>query len=184
MKTIRQNTFETNSSSTHSISITKKNKSKQLPLVDEDGYLLIKNLKSYTTSFGDYSDSSILECETKDKKSAIFVNWLIYTKTEVLFDSEEDENGEAYKNKLQILVDEVNKIVVEELSYKGVRITVDELLKSPWGDFSYHIEDDYYDFRFDLSNWEYDKDIKKIRKFIKDVVLDDTMVISDSDIAH
>lgn len=74
MKTIRSNVFETNSSSTHSISIQKRsNMIFKNPLV-ENGVLLPENLRSY---FDNNTDDRLIICDNKDKKAALFCHYAL-----------------------------------------------------------------------------------------------------------
>ena len=77
MITIRPNTFETNSSSTHSITITSKSTSvdKQPKPIREGETILLKNLTSHTKSL---SNASETYCDTRDLKIAIFGHWIWY----------------------------------------------------------------------------------------------------------
>ena len=73
MKTIRNNVFETNSSSTHSVtlySLNEKDSKKIQPLV-EHGVLYPDRLSDYSKSYGDV-DVTLLD--NKDKKAAWFIN--------------------------------------------------------------------------------------------------------------
>ena len=72
MKTVRTGVFETNSSSTHSITI-KHIKLDDLKLVDDRNILYPGELSKFII----YSDNSeILIADTKDKKAALICNYL------------------------------------------------------------------------------------------------------------
>ena len=76
MKTIRSNVFETNSSSTHSISIQKKsNVIFKNPLV-ENGVLIPQNLRSYFYN-NTREDDHLIICDNKDKKAALFCHYAL-----------------------------------------------------------------------------------------------------------
>jgi hypothetical protein len=63
MKTIRTNTFETNSSSTHSVTIGKKNKKVGGKELVEDGVLHPSRLSGYTNSVGESTFTVALETD-------------------------------------------------------------------------------------------------------------------------
>lgn len=80
MKTIRSNCFETNSSSTHSITIVSKRDlvRKDVPLV-VDGVLhprLLIETSAYVSKDTYYGDSRTLTASTRDQKAALFVHHL------------------------------------------------------------------------------------------------------------
>lgn len=84
MKTIRKDVFETNSSSTHSISIINKG---TIPYATYklcvDNILYPKELESYQIEVkSNYNDDYILSCDTKDKKTALVCHWI-----KAIFDS-------------------------------------------------------------------------------------------------
>ena len=95
MKTIRRGVFETNSSSTHSISIEKIGASKgrdPKPLL-ENGILNLDNLENYENNL-DYR-GYILTCETFETKLAVVASWiknLDYFSEEVLEEFEKEFN--------------------------------------------------------------------------------------------
>ena len=95
MKTIRKGVFETNSSSTHSISIEKIGASKgrdPKPLL-ENGILNIDNLSSYENNL-DYR-GYILNCETFETKLAVVASWinnLDYYRDEIMLEFEKEFN--------------------------------------------------------------------------------------------
>jgi hypothetical protein len=76
MKTIRTNTFETNSSSTHSVTVGPKggNKDKTVKPLVENGILYPNRLKGYVNSPA--YDCEFLVCDTTDKKAAIVLSWV------------------------------------------------------------------------------------------------------------
>jgi hypothetical protein len=162
MKTIRTNTFETNSSSTHSVTIQTKGSGKSnrnKPLVDDQGRLVPKNLSSYTRSVG---DATFTTCETKDQKAAIVINWL----RSRIDDSDISEET----------VTKATEILVKKCGYTGVDEynNYDFYPSTEWGicgddDYIEKIEDE---LTITLTSFE---------KFIDDVILDDTKEIVDMD---
>lgn len=177
MKTIRTNTFETNSSSTHSLTIQKKSakKSGTLPLVI-DGVLHPENLSNYTNHFG---DSSILSCDTPDMKAAILMNW-VFSVYEDEYDDVVDEEEEGYLEK-DVWLEKVVELVKEKMKYNDVFI---EWTTATWREdpTEKYLESDFspYEEYCDdpVGDWT---DLANISKFIDDVVLNNEMEIIDSD---
>lgn len=116
MKTIRQNTFETNSSSTHSLTILslkdlrEGNKKTYEPLV-VDGVLIPGNLRD-TFAFVDhghsYESSWTLTAKTKDEKAALLFHHLLYYKDDAKYDDKWGE--ELYDIFVSWVVDEVVRL--------------------------------------------------------------------------
>ena len=101
MKTIRNSVFETNSSSTHSITIGSKvepTNPKIEPLV-VDGILYPSRLiqREQSLDLG-YDNLTTTVCSTKDEKAALLVNWLYYTYYEY-----EDISYEECLNKISLI---------------------------------------------------------------------------------
>lgn len=95
---IRRNVFESNSSSTHTITIsTKTERSAVEPLVDGFGRLLPASINSYEDN---YSDACILFCDTRDKKFAWVATILPALKDEGYI------NEELYNEFIQRIKDE------------------------------------------------------------------------------
>lgn len=69
MKTIRQNVFETNSSSSHSIVIGEHKIQGDIEIVN--GILNVSDLEQFAVSSNGYSDCEIILCDTKNKKLAL-----------------------------------------------------------------------------------------------------------------
>ena len=69
MKTIRQNVFETNSSSSHSIVIGKHEIQGDIEIIN--GVLNVSDLEQFVVSSNGYSDCEIILCDTKNKKLAL-----------------------------------------------------------------------------------------------------------------
>lgn len=159
MKTIRENTFETNSSSTHSVTIrskTKKSKSRK-PLV-KNGELIPENLSDYTQSFG---DSTGTVCDTKDMKAAIVVHWL----KEAVNDAVSQET-----------FDKAINILKEKGGYSDIKIPNYSSFYS-YNEYDDAGDSDYID---DLGNGN----LKSFEKFVDKVILNDDIEIDESDEAH
>ena len=77
MKTVRTNTFETNSSSTHSISIRsiKENEKTYEPLV-ENGTLYPTRISQYAEYIDHREGGYNLVCRTKEQKAALAACWV------------------------------------------------------------------------------------------------------------
>jgi len=157
MKTIRTNTFETNSSSTHSVTIqTKGRKNKKIlePLV-ENNILYPARLGAYENSAG---ESSFLCCDTKDMKAAVIAHWIDCRK--------EDDLSEVTGKKAEDLL-------VSLCGYNGL----------DWEGGSYQF---YPTTEYDAGDEDYYRDLLEgethtFERFVKNVVLDDTQEIVDSD---
>lgn len=118
MKTVRQNVFETNSSSSHSITIYNKNdpkrKAGKLPRpLEVDGVLYPDRLTDYRTSISDiegaeytYGTCDTTTCDTKDKKASLFVQGLY------------SESEDGYLD--ETLYNELLEILRKELGYSAI----------------------------------------------------------------
>ena len=91
MKTIRKGVFETNSSSTHSITIgvktTPENPNIE-PLVEENILYPARLIQRQTSLDLGYDNLTTTICSTKDEKAALIINWLhyLYTDKEISYD--------------------------------------------------------------------------------------------------
>jgi hypothetical protein len=152
----RQNTFETNSSSTHSVTIsTKSSKNQKYEPLVENGVLYPSRLDQRGQSFG---DSSFLICGTPEEKTAIVTHWILAI-------YENGEISEETKDKcLNYLGDKT-----------GVRIDVSDI-RYP----NYYPRGEYDDPQLQLDD-EMDEDecFHEMDKIIK-VINDDTLEITDS----
>ena len=160
MKTIRKAVYETNSSSTHSITIENKGSGKyQKPLVDETGRLVPRNLSSYTHCVG---EATFTTCGTKDQKAAIVVDWL----TARLIDYDKTEK-ETYEKALGILV--------EKCGYTGID-------RGDRDDYNFYPSTEYNNgdeaYSSDLEGET--PDFESFEKFIENVVLNDNKEIIDT----
>jgi len=161
MKTIRDNTFETNSSSTHSVTIrTKSSCDEAKLLVDDQGRLVPWNLGSHTTCV---EETYITICETKDKKAAILVDWLTYRLVT------EELAKETVAKAIEILV--------EKCGYTGIDRSHGETAYNfrSSADYVGESDDEYLE---DLKS----DDFESFEKYINLVVLNDTKEIVDMDV--
>ena len=158
MKTIRRRVFETNSSSTHSITITGKSDritSEVLPLV-EDGVIYPERLSSREIDILKDSDISFLVCRTKEEKTALLLNWLSSSE-DTFFEIEEIESFR-------------DKVAQDIAIYCGF---VSAVLPKKW--YGYSCYDD--------GNNPVDE-YTTLESFINEVVLDDSIKIIQSDIPY
>lgn len=109
--TIRQGVFETNSSSTHSITITNKNEIKNIPKLIEDNVLYCDNLVYYNNEFGE--DIIILTCNSTVEKLALLIHWIYsYQELEEFSDEELDKMVNKVREKANL-----NKIIITSSRY-------------------------------------------------------------------
>ena len=101
MKTIRNNVFETNSSSTHSITIIQQTLDN---LVDENNILHPENLK--------YDYNGVIIANTKNKKSALFCHYF----------------ADVISNKDNL--SEIFKILSNDLGYNEININFESSFSS------------------------------------------------------
>ena len=158
MKTIRTQTFETNSSSTHSVTIDKMSAKYEKPVrpLVTDNILDARALDDYTVSFG---ESSYTVCDTKDKKAAIVYNWIT--------------GGEAYEAEPETISAAVD-LLRTMCGYDAIK--PDCTYFYPRGEY----DDADYLFRSDFENGN----LESFKTFIQNVVLNDDMEISDTDTAN
>lgn len=160
MKTIRKNTFETNSSSTHSITIgTKGEYSKSSPSV-ENNILYPSRLATYKISYG---ESRFLIANTKDTKAALLADWVLD-----MFDNE--SYSEYIKTFSDQSEDEIKQyhydIIAKLCGYDSI-----DMEGKSWGNFSSSTE-------WDTFGPFYSEE--EFLDFIKNIVLDDKKEIIDS----
>lgn len=158
---IRQNCYETNSSSSHSVTI--RNRSKQpdnCKPVLEDGVLYPKRLSQFSHDIG--CDGSSLVCNTREMKAALFMSWILNLCEERL----DDVDG---KDCLQRYTD----YALEALGYSGVNHEGDR-----WGNYP----NSEYDDNLTLTgDWEEDKEeLDKIIGYVND----DNVEFADEDIPY
>lgn len=169
MKIKRISCFESNSSSTHSVTIETKGSGsgrgdKVKPLVDEQGRLVPQNLSSHTKYVG---EASFTLCGTKDEKAAITVDWL----------SCRLDEGEVTEE----TVDKAVGILAKKCGYTGVDKNQKKYSYSfyPSTEYCGAGDDDYLE---DLKGEDEETvDFTSFEKFIDDVILDDTKEIVDMD---
>jgi hypothetical protein len=163
MKTIRKNTFETNSSSTHSLTIERKGtkaKTALQPLVD-DGVMYYERLDTHTKHFG---ESSILCCDTGDMKAAMLIHWMFEFiengEDDGIYDEDSGFDLEKWKK-------DVLELICSKMGYKSI---------SDYDAYDYSAYTEYCDGP-DI-DWT---EVDSIAKFIDEVVLNEDMEITDSD---
>jgi hypothetical protein len=170
MKTIRTNTFETNSSSTHSVTIGKKNKKVGGKELVEDGVLHPSRLSGYTNSVG---ESTFTVADTKDKKAAILIHWVESFFENGQYDTTGDETSwSKFEKETRTTVLE---IVKELCGYTDIKIT-----KSFSPDFTSSTENDGDPTEEFLRSDPPAFNEKMFRRFIEDNILDDEVEIVDS----
>ena len=149
-KTIRKNVFETNSSSTHSISIVDSNEKSYLSIVDEQ-YIYPSRLYQYEYYIESGEGGHILRCDTKELKTVIVLHWLRALK------EYNDIDSDLYI-KLEELVEENIQLKInweEKASY--------DYYPSDEGDFSYN-----YGFNRCSSDEDYIERVIKLIEIIND----------------
>lgn len=161
MQTIRQNVFETNSSSTHSVTI--RNRSAPVskvarPLI-EDGVLYPERLEDYVVGVDFGNDGCVLSCDDVAKKSAILVHW-IYTYWENDAINDDQLTG--------------------ALNFLTARIPDFERIEHSDFESEYHPCPDYDDAPFELGGHDWE-DLQNMEQAIK-WILNDKIEIIDSNI--
>jgi hypothetical protein len=176
MKTIRHNTYETNSSSTHSITVINKKhdrvtKARTAPILT-DNVLLPANLgqsEAYTTietGEGGY----VLKCRNSYQKAALTVHYLNDIEEYVKYDS-----GSMTSEQYESFKTTALNFLKESLGLDGIQ--------SP--------EDckDYYNYSEDgtspiIGVADADDPIEAFKKYVADIVLNDDIIIIDEDIPY
>lgn len=158
---VRQNCFETNSSSTHSVTIRNRCKAPDdVKPILEEGVLYPKRLNQFSHSIG--SDGSSMVCNTRDMKAALLLSWI-----QNLFEEDYDDELEGASREAYI------DYTLETLGYSGVNFEDDK-----YGNFPNSEYEDNLSFSGD---WEEDKEqIDNIIKYVND----DNVEIADEDIPY
>lgn len=159
---IRQNCFETNSSSTHSVTIRNRSKvpDNHKPIF-EDGVLFPKRLNQFSHDIG--CDGSSLVCNTRDMKAAMLLSWIQNAFEEDYSSNLEDVSKDTYID-----------YVLETLGYSGVNFEDDKWGHSPNGEY----DDDNFTLQ---GEWEEDKEtIDKIIGYVND----DNIEFADEDLPY
>ena len=155
MKTTRSSVFESNSSSTHSVTISTKGASSKQPVrpLVTEGTLNPSALKDYSVSLG---EASVIVCDTRDKKAAIVCHWLENS------EDVSEETKQAALELLKTLCDYTAILTIKPYAYY-----------SPYNEY-----DDNGDAAYaaDLR----DDDLESFERFVKDVVLDYDKEITDA----
>ena len=176
MKTIRHNTYETNSSSTHSITVINKKHDRvtyvrTAPILT-DNVLLPANLgqsEAYTvieTGEGGY----VLKCRDSCQKAALTVHYLNSIDEYVKYDS---------------------KSMTPE-QYESFKTAALNLLKESLGLDGIQSPDDCNDYYYQSENGtcpivdivDSDDPIEAFKKYVTDIVLNNDMIIIDEDIPY
>lgn len=119
--TIRKNIFETNSSSSHSLSIEKVEE-KDIEIID--GILNINDLEKFNFDFNSWNDESIITCDTRNKKLALAFSMMINDYN----DDYESEYHELLVNKFNNLAEKYNVKVIGEYSVWDEQNDIDRLI--------------------------------------------------------
>lgn len=149
MKTIRENIFETNSSSSHSIAIRKKDQS--INSLNEDNILYPDRLHQSVIR-SDINLNSVLYADTKDKKAALICHYIKE------YYEREDEKIEFCFN-----------FLCEKLNYKKINNFVSDFY--PYSEYG----EDLFN---DDNNIEFDNIELMLNKFVE-LINDDNIVIED-----
>lgn len=170
-KTIRSNCFETNSSSTHSVTIINKSqlrtkaKEEKLPLV-KDNVLYPAHLK-FSDNYTQAGEASILNAITTDEKAALFIQHWAGAEA---WDYDNDKeivkpSFEVVKNFLKKMIGYADVIIPEEGSGYWTYFTSDN--------------EDGEDYITEILTSE---DIEMaILDHIEDVIMNDEIVIKETD---
>lgn len=163
MKTIRQNTFETNSSSTHSITIINRSDFREEEGLYVDGVLYPSKIK-ISKEYGYGGERQIYKASTIRQKMALLVQWM----KDAVYGVYCDEWNEGQPD-----ADAVWKQFVEfiETNYCKLDSEINGMDIFSEGEF---------DFRLSIWNWSKEElDTTKIKKFIDDYVLNPDVIIED-----
>lgn len=158
---IRQNCFETNSSSTHSVTIRNRCKvSENAQPVLEEGILYPRRLAQYSHSIG--CEGSSMIANTREMKAALFLSWI-----QNIF--EEDYDNELEEVSKDTYID----YALEALGYTGVNFEDDKYGNCP--------NSEYEDNLRITGDWEEDKEaLDKIIEYVND----DNIEFADEDIPY
>jgi len=177
MKTIRHNTYETNSSSTHSITVINKKEERPSNLVYapilENNVLYPKNLnksEAYTeisTGEGGY----IIKCRTSYQKAALTIHYINgmyeYIKYDGLGDIKDEAYAEFKKTAFDILQTRLGLNSIEEADAAWHYSVYSENGKCPL-----------------VPIIESEDPISAFEKYVTDIILNDDIIIIDEDIPY
>ena len=171
MKTVRQHTFETNSSSTHSITIVNrtdvKSTNRNYLEVQKDGILIPANLKqsaAYVPIDTGYDSGFILTASTRDQKAALLLH---HAKSYMVESWDRTFDDEESTKILQFIRDYL-------VQPQGIYLDVD-LDFSP--DFDAYSETGKCYIIDILNNKNVDEIFSALAKHIDEVVLNDDMIV-------
>jgi hypothetical protein len=176
MKTLRHNTYETNSSSTHSITIVnRKNYNESVvgtaPIIT-DNVLLPKNLRkseAYTeieTGDGGY----VLKCASTYQKAALTVHYLNSLYEYVKYDSDvmTDEDYDAFRN--------------YALKHLCERLGLDRIESPQNCNDYYHLSEYGSCPLIEVVDSKYPTE--EFNKYVSDIILNEEIIIIDQDIPY
>ena len=174
MKTIRNNVFETNSSSTHSITIqSKKKRVKESPLIKGE-FLYPKRLVDYSNNMSGYSESSILILDTMVAKAA----WLCSSLYNIDVSDFCDDN-DIEEEILDKSVSDYISLILGSLRENGYPL-VKSIPKNQIGNYSCFSCEDVNDVEDAIKDLCIEFDAEGFnKKIIKDIILNDDVVIVD-----
>lgn len=161
MRTIRKNVFETNSSSTHSISIIDSSTLNQSRPISDNSFIYPSRLNDYSFYIESGEGGHSLKCNTSELKSAIVLHWILSLKIENQINSE--------------LCDKLQKLIADNL---GLEIDWENSNYPDYHPYSEYDRDNTYNFDLCNSDEEF---IDKIKDLI-DIINDYNVMIVDEDI--
>lgn len=159
MKTIRRSVFETNSSSTHSITIEATGENINYEPLVEDDTLYPDRIDQYNIDLETGDGGYILSCDTKDKKAALICHWT----TVVVNDMYSRDEQEKIDAELELWYTYLS----EKLGYRNILIA----------DGNYY---PYAEYSEDI-NFPHEYNEEELNKLV-DIILDDSKRIVDKEI--
>lgn len=164
MKTIRTQCFETNSSSTHSITVQTKKASESRPLIINH-VLMPANLR-YTNAYHRSYDGHSLHAGTAAEKISLLLHHLISEKT--AWDANESMINECIEAVVLLAKNSDSSLPFNEISFEGMDEA--DFINDCDGNLTYANEI--------LNNSD---PRSAVKDFFNDVILDDSKVIVDED---
>ena len=161
MRTIRKNVFETNSSSTHSISIIDSSTLNQSRPITDNNYIYPNRLADYSFYIESGEGGHSLRCNTKELKSALVLHWILSLSYENIINP-----GLFYQ---------LNKLIADNL---GLEIDWENNEYADYYPYSEYNNDNVYNFDSCKSDDEF---IEKINGLIT-IINDHNTMIVDEDI--
>lgn len=165
MKKIRQGVFETNSSSTHSITIINIDEIDDIKSIDDNGIIHLYNTLQPVTYSSDYNGQTrVTKCITLEQKLALVILYILNA----------DYWEITYRNskiKEETIKDQLLNILYNEFNIKGINDVKIDMFHTIYG------YDEDGDNSFSAKSMEEYQEI--LQKFIE-VIKDDTKQIIDS----